>query len=657
MVVREEQMLTHPFKFNQQQSNLDKQDTSQEYILTDNELQFLNGPYEATIPEMSAEGTSVIQVTASDHTGARLFYSILQGQPYFSVERTTGVIRSSSPLDRETIDQYFVVIQVQDMIGQMGGRLATTTVTINLSDVNDNPPRFPHRRYHMSISEAAPIGTTVGKIMAEDSDIGDNAAMKYEIEGHASHVFYIISNNKTQEGIVILKKRVDYENRSRYEVRVKGINRYIDERFQQDGPFEDTTNLKISVEDADEPPVFTSKEYVMEISEGAAVGSFVGAVSARDPDNANSPIRYSIVPDNYLKRWFSISEHNGTIIVTKPLDREAAPLHYLIIAATESMNPKQTSNVNVSIQVADVNEYAPELSKYYEIYVCENAIFGQLIQTISAVDKDSPMEHHQFSFSLAEDTSNRSSFAVKDNQNNTAGILTKRNGFYRQKESVFALPILIADNGIPPLASTSTLTVLVCDCDTEVNPKYCRYGALGISVEAFVAVVACTLIILVFVLAILAFRQQKKKSLFHEKGEEFRENIVKYDDEGGGEQDTEAFDIPTLRNHSVLREHKPRRNITTQIQSLYRQSLQVGPESAVFREFISQKLEEANSDPDVPPYDSLQTYAFEGTGSLAGSLSSLGSSSLDLFTNYDDFVQLGFKQEESIHGSVNTKWN
>lgn len=58
----------------------------------------------------------------------------------------------------------------------------------------------------MNISEAAPIGTTVGKILAEDSDIGDNAAMNYEIEGRASHSFSIITNDKTQEGIVILKK-------------------------------------------------------------------------------------------------------------------------------------------------------------------------------------------------------------------------------------------------------------------------------------------------------------------------------------------------------------------------------------------------------------------------------------------------------------------
>lgn len=61
----------------------------------------------------------------------------------------------------------------------------------------------------------------------------------------------------------------------------------------KEGPFEDTTIIKISVEDADEPPVFTSQNYVMEIAEGATNGSLVGAITARDPDNANSPIRYT----------------------------------------------------------------------------------------------------------------------------------------------------------------------------------------------------------------------------------------------------------------------------------------------------------------------------------------------------------------------------
>ncbi|XP_059580248.1 cadherin-19 isoform X2 [Alligator mississippiensis] len=545
--------------------------------INDQRPQFLDGPYEATVPEMSPEGTSVIQVTATDRDdpyygyNARLLYSIIQGQPYFSVEPKTGVIRISSETDRETQEKYFIIIQAKDMIGQMGGFSETATVTINLSDINDNAPKFQHTLYHMTVSEAAPLGTTIGKIMADDSDIGENAAMNYVIEGDASYVFDIITDNETQEGVVILKKKVDYETKRKYSIKAKVINRHTDERFLNEGPFEDSTLVRITVEDADEPPVFTSQEYVMEIAEGSESGSFVGAVNASDPDNTNSPIRYAIVHGMSLKRLFSINAQNGTIIITKPLDREITAWHNITVTATEARNPEQISEAPVYIHVLDVNDHAPEFPEYYETYVCENAEPGQLIQTISAVDKDDSVEGHHFYFSLQEETTNNSGFSVRDNQ--------------------------------------------------------------------------------VFVLAILALRQQRKKSLFSEKAEEFRENIVRYDDEGGGEEDTEAFDIAALRTRTVMREHKPRRNITTEIQSLYRQSLQVGPDSAVFREFISEKLKEANADPNGPPYDSLQTYAFEGTGSLAGSLSSLGSHVSDMGESYDRLSEWGphFKQLAKLY--------
>lgn len=85
---------------------------------------------------------------------------------------------------------------------------------------------------------------------------------------------------------------MDYESQRRYSIEVKAVNRYIDERFLKEGPFEDTTIVKINVKDADEPPVFTLENYVMEIAEGAESGSLVGVVTARDPDDDNSPIRY-----------------------------------------------------------------------------------------------------------------------------------------------------------------------------------------------------------------------------------------------------------------------------------------------------------------------------------------------------------------------------
>lgn len=67
--------------------------------------------------------------------------------PFFS-----GVIRTALPnMDRETRDQYVLVIQAKDMVGQMGGLSGTTSVTVTLTDVNDNPPRFTHSKTRYAV--------------------------------------------------------------------------------------------------------------------------------------------------------------------------------------------------------------------------------------------------------------------------------------------------------------------------------------------------------------------------------------------------------------------------------------------------------------------------------------------------------------------------
>ena len=50
-------------------------------------------------------------------------------------------------MDREAKEYYEVIIQAKDMGGQLGGLSGTTTINITLSDVNDNPPRFPQSKY------------------------------------------------------------------------------------------------------------------------------------------------------------------------------------------------------------------------------------------------------------------------------------------------------------------------------------------------------------------------------------------------------------------------------------------------------------------------------------------------------------------------------
>ncbi|KAM5136431.1 cadherin-19 isoform 2-T2 [Callospermophilus lateralis] len=348
--------------------------------INDNEPKFLDEPYEAIVPEMSPEGTFVIQVTASDAddptsgNNARLLYSLRQGQAYFSVEPTTGVIRISSKTDRELQDEYWVIIQAKDMIGQPGALSGTTSVLIKLSDINDNKPVFKESFYRLTVSESAPIGTSIGKIMAYDSDIGENAEMDYSIEEDDSKTFDIVTDNETQEGIVILKKKVDFEHQSHYGIRAKVRNRHVDKELLIYHADASTTFIKVRVEDEDEPPVFLLPTYIFEILEENPHGAFVGTVSAIDPDQRKSPIRYSITGS----KEFTISD-NGTIIVTSTLDREINAWYNLSVTATERYNVQQISSVPVYVQVLNVNDHAPEFSEYYETYVCENADSGQFL--------------------------------------------------------------------------------------------------------------------------------------------------------------------------------------------------------------------------------------------------------------------------------------
>uniref|UniRef100_A0A3B5LRC1 Cadherin domain-containing protein n=1 Tax=Xiphophorus couchianus TaxID=32473 RepID=A0A3B5LRC1_9TELE len=123
--------------------------------INDNPPVFDEGPYSATVPEM---GIILVDVDADQKTVGRSWYfyqliiKINLGPDFFScvcfylfiyLFFFTGILRTAIPdMDRETQDQYLVVLQAKDMGGHLGGLSGTTTVTVKLTDVNDNPPRF-----------------------------------------------------------------------------------------------------------------------------------------------------------------------------------------------------------------------------------------------------------------------------------------------------------------------------------------------------------------------------------------------------------------------------------------------------------------------------------------------------------------------------------
>ena len=157
----------------------------------------------------------------------------------------------------------------------------------------------------------------------------------------------------------------------------------------------------------------------------------------------------------------------------------------------------------------------------------------------------------------------------------------------------------------------------------------------------------------VLVLLILTLKRHRKGQRIAEDEEDMRDNVIKYNDEGGGEQDTQAYDMSALRNLYDFPEAKGPEAGPPDLRSLPQwgrgggggggsggsgggtggSATGSGTASAaakeppadfsLFKGYIRKKVEQADADLSVPPYDSFQTYAFEGSSSPALSLSSI----------------------------------
>ncbi|XP_064420228.1 cadherin-22 [Latimeria chalumnae] len=622
--------------------------------INDSEPKFLHGPYIGSVPELSPIGTSVMQVTATDAddptygSSARVVYSVVDGEQHFTVDSKTGIIRTAVPnLDRETQDRYEVVVQATDMAGQMGGLSGSTTVTIVITDVNDNPPRFPQKMYQFSVSESAVAGTLIGKVKAEDVDQAENTDMSYFIKDEeGSELFKVTTDSYTQEAVITVRKPLDYENKKVHSLVVEAVNKYVDPSFVDLGTFRDQTIVRVSVTDVDEPPVFKLPSEVIEVQEDARIGTVIGVVTAQDPDAPNSAVRYAIDHTSNTEKIFNIDANTGAITISKILDRETAGWHNMTVLAMEAENHSQVSKASISIRILDVNDNPPELVTPYEAAICEDAKPGQLIHTISVVDRDEPQTGHRFYFTLAPEAANNRYFTLWDIKDNTAGIRTQRTGFNRQEQDIFFLPILVVDSGPPALSSTGTLTIRVCGCDSHGTIQSCNATAYvmsaAISPGALIALLVCILILIVLVLLILTLKRHRKGHHISEDEEDMRDNVIKYNDEGGGEQDTEAYDMTTLRSLYDFSDIKGNdggggNNVTTELHSLPQWFQNPDVDFSMYRNYLCKKVELADKDLSVPPYDSFQTYAFEGSDSPAQSLSSINTISN---TSEQDFSYL-----------------
>ncbi|XP_041253316.1 cadherin-5 isoform X2 [Onychostruthus taczanowskii] len=630
------------------------------YDINDNAPVFVQKVFNGSVPEMSPVGTSVTKVTAVDADDptvsghATVTYEVTTGGEYFTID-DSGVIYTKEPnLDRETKSTYEIVVQAKDAPG-FSGDSSTATVIIALSDINDNFPVFKHPSFHFKVPENISVGGEVGRVKVEDIDEPQHRNTRYSfIQGEFRDTFDIVANPYTNEGIIRPKKPLDFETVSEYRFSIEATDPTVNLRHFKPGNPRSIATVTIEVTDVDEPPVFTKLPYEFKVRENHAEVKTLGSVHAEDPDAAKRKIRYIQRRANPNGDYVRVS-NNGVIQLPKPLDREFSSSYNITVAAVEILEDgrlsDRESHAHVHVIVDDVNDNAPELVSPEEPRVCENAAPGKVIVRISAVDKDETSPRGFFRYSLATEDSN---FSLIENYDNTANITVKYGQFNRELAKFHYLPVLISDNGDPDLTSTNTLVISVCKCNEKGNFTFCEERAkqVGVSIQALVAIFICIFTIIVIVLLILLRKRHKKDlSGLGRSVAEIHEQLVTYDEEGGGEMDTTSYDVSVL--NSVRKNGLKAEAAPSPYAQVQKPPGDIPPGAGGMEMMIEVKKDEADNDRDLLPYDTLHIYGYEGAESIAESLSSLGSGSSDSDIDYDFLNDWGprFKMLAELYGS------
>uniref|UniRef100_A0A250Y552 Cadherin-5 n=1 Tax=Castor canadensis TaxID=51338 RepID=A0A250Y552_CASCN len=632
--------------------------------VNDNWPVFTRRLFNASVPEMSPVGMCPIRVTAvdaddptvADH--ASVMYQVLKGDEYFAIDNSGFIFTATKNLDREKQASYEIVVEARDAQG-LRGESGTATVMITLQDVNDNFPFFTQTKYVFAVPEDIRVGSPLGALFVEDPDEPQNRMTKYNIvQGEYRDTFTIETDPTLNKGIIKPMKPLDYELIRQYMFTIEATDPTINLRYLSGISGKNKARVIINVTDVDEPPVFQQDFYHFRLQENKKP-PLIGSVQARDPDETRHNIGYSIRRTSDKGQFFRITKQ-GDISNEKELDRETYPWYNLTVEAKEldsnGIPTGKESIVQVHIEVLDENDNAPEFAKPYEPKVCENAGQGKLVVQISASDKDISPQNVKFKFVLGTEDSN---FTLTDNQDNTANITVKYGQFDRERAKFHYLPVLISDNGIPSLTGTSTLAVAVCKCNEQGEFTFCEEAAaqVGVSIQALVAIFLCILTITVITLLIFLRRRLRKQARAHGKSvPEIHEQLVTYDEEGGGEMDTTSYDVSVLNSVRQGAAKPPRSTLDvrpavySQVQKPPRVTHGGPGEMAAM---IEVKKDEADHDGGGPPYDTLHIYGYEGSESIAESLSSLGTNSSDSDVDYDFLNDWGprFKMLAELYGS------
>ncbi|NWU00475.1 CDHR3 protein, partial [Urocynchramus pylzowi] len=362
--------------------------------------QLLKGlPATSTVEENSAAGVAVynFNVTVSlASEGVAILPTIVNSNPLteaFDIELKGGlefrVITTGNPvLDYETMPKSF---DLQIFVEDTTGRTDLNILTIQVTDKNEHPVfrgNMAIQTVTIHVLERRPPE----RIYQVDAADPENAKLKYSLLP-ATAPFSI-----SESGAIFSTKEFDYEK----DPHCYFLNVTVTD---PDG-LNSTRTVNINIINInDESPYFTTKQRIYRIPEEQSPGTIVANITAKDPDDEDSPSRlfYSIQSSD---RHFSINPATGVLQVTRRIDRDALPLRLhpnisLMVRVEDGPSSGRASEMEITIVIDDVNDNPPECNpSAFRKEVNENTAPGTFLVDLRnyCKDIDADPSNNQFIF-------------------------------------------------------------------------------------------------------------------------------------------------------------------------------------------------------------------------------------------------------------------
>ncbi|XP_055080787.1 protocadherin gamma-A10-like isoform X8 [Periophthalmus magnuspinnatus] len=256
-------------------------------------------------------------------------------------------------LDREQASEYNITVTCSDE--GVPSLSSSVTLTLHISDVNDNAPVFDRSSYEAYIVENNSPGLSIFTVKATDADWNQNARVSYILEDSSVNGVPVSSyvSVSADSGVIHAVRSFDYEQIKDFQLCVKA----------QDGgspPLSSNVTVKILVQDQNDNapqvlyPVQTGGSLVAEmVPRSADVGYLVTKVVAVDVDSGqNAWLSYKLqkAADRAL---FEVGSQNGEIRTIRQVTDKDAVKQRLTVIVEDNGQPSRSATVIVNVAVAD----------------------------------------------------------------------------------------------------------------------------------------------------------------------------------------------------------------------------------------------------------------------------------------------------------------